>query len=290
MVRTSPDAAPTPAPVQSTDVELRVTGPVVRATVRQTFTNPGTEWAEGTYVFPLPETASVDHLTLHVDDRVIEGQIQEKVAAKVAYEQARAQGQQASLVEQERPNIFTTSVANIAPGAAIAVEIQYQQTVRYDAGRFSLRFPMVVGPRFIPPAEAGDDCGGDEDDTAEDAARITPPVQHPAQGPLNPVTLRITLDPGLPVTGIESPYHPIHVAPLGGTAHEITLTEGAVPADRDFELTWRPLDGDAPAAVLLTEPQGPDLYGLLMVMPPAPAAPAQARVPREVVFVLDNSG
>ncbi|HTO13718.1 MAG TPA: marine proteobacterial sortase target protein [Candidatus Binatia bacterium] len=288
MFRTAPDAAPTPAPVQSTDVEMRVTGPVVRATVRQTFTNPATEWAEGVYVFPLPETAAVDHLAMHVGDRIIEGRIQEKTAAKAVYEQARAQGQRAGLVEQERPNIFTTSVANIPPGAAIAVEIQYQQTVAYDAGRFHVRFPMVVGPRFIPPP--AEDCGGNDEEGDGDAARITPPVQHPKDGPLNPVTLRITLDPGLPVTGIESPYHPIHVTPIGGEAYAIALADDVVPADRDFELTWRPVEGAAPAAVLLTEPQGPDLYALLMVVPPAPATGSQARVPREVIFVLDNSG
>ena len=292
MFRTAPDTAPTPAPVQSTDVEIRVTGPVVRATVRQTFANPATEWAEGIYVFPLPETAAVDHLTMHVGDRVIEGQIQEKQAAKTVYEQAKAQGQRASLVEQERPNIFTTSVANIPPGAAIAVEIQYQETVRYDAGRFAVRFPMVVGPRYIPMQPADDEVDGCglEDDAGDDPARITPPVQHPAHGPLNPVTLRITLDPGLPVTGIASPYHPIDVRPLGGDAWEITLADGPVPADRDFELVWSPVAGTAPHAVLLTESQGPDVYALLMVVPPAPAARAQARVPREVIFVLDNSG
>src|SRR6185295_7850862 len=238
------------------------------------------------------ETAAVDHLTMHVGDRVIEGQIQEKQAAKAVYEQARAQGQRASLVEQERPNIFTTSVANIPPGAAIVVEIQYQQTVRYDAGRFAVRFPMVVGPRYIPMPPADDEVDGCglEDDAGDDPARITPPVQHPAHGPLNPVTLRITLDPGLPVTGIASPYHPIDVRPLDRDAWEITLADGPVPADRDFELMWSPVGGAAPSAVLLTEPQGPDLYALLMVVPPVPAARAQARVPREVIFVLDNSG
>jgi len=300
MFRIAPDATPTPAPVQSTDVEIHVTGPVVRATVKQTFTNPATEWAEGVYVFPLPETAAVDHLVMHIGDRAIEGQIKERQEAKTAYEQAKSQGQRASLVEQERPNIFTTSVANIPPGAAIAVEIQYQQAARYDGGRFSLRFPMVVGPRFIPGPDAEHECGGhDEPDDAgssasvgpvDDAVRITPPVQHPAAAPLNPVTLRITLDPGVPVTAIDSPYHPIHVTSVARDVYEITLTEGAVPADRDFELVWRPVEGGAPAAVLLTEPHGADLYALLMVVPPAPSARGQLRVPREVVFVLDNSG
>src|SRR6266566_3742243 len=147
--------------------------------------------AEGIYVFPLPEDAAVDHLRMQVGDRVIEGIIQERSTAKAQYEQAKQEGQRASLVEQERPNVFTTSVANIAPGAAIAVEIEYQQTVRYDAGQFRLRFPMVVGPRYIPgvPAPGPSSGTGWSSDTVEvpDASRITPPVAHPARGALNPV-------------------------------------------------------------------------------------------------------
>src|SRR6266516_3519240 len=148
------DGAAVPAPLLETDVDLRVTGPVARAIVRQQFVNPTSDWVEGVYVFPLPEDAAVDHLRLQVGDRVIEGIIQERSTAKAQYEQAKQEGKRASLVEQERPNVFTTSVANIAPGAAIAVEIEYQQTVRYDAGQFRLRFPMVVGPRYIPGVPA----------------------------------------------------------------------------------------------------------------------------------------
>ena len=142
---------------------------------------------EGIYVFPLPEDAAVDRLRMTVGDRLIEGVIQERAAAKAQYEQAKHEGRRASLVEQERPNVFTTSVANIAPGAAIAIEIEYQQTVRYDAGQFRLRFPMVVGPRYIqeprprerPPARAGLPIPIE----VPDASRITPPVAHPSRGP-----------------------------------------------------------------------------------------------------------
>ena len=125
----------------ATDVEIRVTGMIARARVHQEFTNPSREWAEGVYVFPLPDDAAVDHLTMRVGDRIIEGMIREREAAKATYVQARQQGQRTSLVEQERPNVFTTSLANIPPGAAITIEIEYQQTVHYDAGEFRLRFP-----------------------------------------------------------------------------------------------------------------------------------------------------
>src|SRR5258706_14284084 len=162
-------AGPVTAPLLATDVEIRVTGHVARAKVRQNFRNPHTEWYEGVYSFPLPENAAVDHLRMRVGERVVEGEIRERQAAKASYEQAKSEGRRATLIEQERPNIFTSSVANIGPGATIEVEIEYQQTLRYDQGRYSLRFPMVVGPRYLP---AGLD--------AQDAARISPPVLHPA--------------------------------------------------------------------------------------------------------------
>ncbi|MBI4628306.1 MAG: class GN sortase [Candidatus Rokubacteria bacterium] len=291
--RTAQQETPMPAPVLRTDVEMRVTGMVLRATVRQEFANPSGEWAEGVYVFPLPEEAAVDHLRMRVGARIIEGVVQERAAAKAAYEQAKQEGKRASLVEQERPNIFTTSVANIPPGAAIEVEIEYQQAVRYDAGRFRLRFPMVVGPRYIPGAPAATMSGSSwapDTDAVPDASRITPPVQHPSRGWINPVSLRIELDPGVGLAGLESPYHEIHTLPLSAGRYEITLEQVSVPADRDFELVWQPVAGAAPEAALLTSPQGDEVFALLMVLPPGPTALERLPVPREVIFVLDNSG
>ncbi len=292
--RTAADGPLVPAPVLKTDVEMRVTGMVVRATVRQEFTNPAAAWAEGIYVFPLPEDAAVDHLHMRVDDRMIEGVVQERAAAKTTYEQAKQEGKRASLVEQERPNVFTTSVANIPPSASIEIEIEYQQTARYDAGEFRLRFPMVVGPRYIPgvslaTAPAGSGCEPDTDEVP-DASRITPPVRHPALGPINPVSLTIELDPGVPLAQIEAPYHTIQVTPLEDGTYRIELGEGSVPADRDFELVWEPAADAAPAAALLTEQDGDDVFALLMVMPPVSEAVQTLRVPREVIFVIDVSG
>ncbi len=144
-----------PAPTLETDVRMDITGMLARVRVRQRFTNPGQSWAEGIYVFPLPENSAVDHMRMHIGERVIEGQIKERAEAKRTYERAKKAGKKASLVEQERPNIFTTSLANIAPAESITVEIEYQQTVRYVDGAFHLRFPTVVGPRFIPGMPLG---------------------------------------------------------------------------------------------------------------------------------------
>jgi Ca-activated chloride channel family protein len=107
-----------PAPLLATEVEMRVTGVVLRGMVRQQFANPSGDWAEGVYVFPLPEDAAVDHLRMQVGDRIVEGVIQERAAARAAYAQARQEGKRGGLVEQERPNVFTTSVANAVIGSA----------------------------------------------------------------------------------------------------------------------------------------------------------------------------
>lgn len=288
-----------PAPTLKTDVRISVTGLIARATVSQEFLNPSLEkdaWAEGIYVFPLPETAAVDHLRMKVGERIIEGQIKEKAEAKKVYEQAKQEGKRASLVEQERPNIFTTSVANIGPGERITVEIEYQETIRYDQGAFSLRFPMVVGPRYIPgtPGVMEDQPPGNgwspDTDRMPDASRITPPVQHPAYGPINPVSLNIDLAPGFSLGKIESPYHQIlTIAEPDGRQH-ITLREDTVPADRDFVLTWKPTAGQAPTLSVFRERQGNEQYAFLMAMPPMGSDHQPTAVARETIFVIDTSG
>jgi Ca-activated chloride channel family protein len=269
------------APLLSTDVEIRVAGPVARARVVQTFRNTQEAWYEGVYVFPLPENGAVDRLRLRVGERLVEGEIKERAAARVAYSEARATGRRAALLDQERANIFTTQVANIGPHETIVVELEYQQVLRYDAGRFSLRFPMVVGPRYVPRAGPM---------LVADAHRITPPVMRPGteNGRTNPVSIRVTLDAGVQLAAVESRYHRVSVHEPAPERREVTLADGEVPADRDFELTWAPRLHQLPQAAWFTEEKDGRHYGLLMVLPPA-AAPS-ARLAREVVFVLDTSG
>ncbi|HEY7532898.1 MAG TPA: marine proteobacterial sortase target protein, partial [Nitrospiraceae bacterium] len=253
------------------------------------------DWAEGIYVFPLPDTAAVDHLRMKVGERIIEGQIKERTDAKKIYEQAKREGKRAGLVEQERPNIFTTSVANIGPRDKITVEIEYQETVRHDQGRFSVRFPMVIGPRYIPgtPVIFEDQPPGlglaRNTDRVSDAARITPPVQHPHHGPINPLSLTVDLQAGFPLDKVESAYHPIlTIAELDGSRH-ITLREDTVSANRDFQLTWQPASGNSLVATVHTQEEGGNSYAFLMVTPPTTTQPL-AQLPRETIFVIDTSG
>jgi Ca-activated chloride channel family protein len=129
------------------DVDLTVSGPTVRARITQIFRNPTQNWVEATYVYPLPAGGAVDTLKMVVGDRVVVGEIKERQQARIIYERARQNGQKAALTEQERPNIFTNSVANIGPGETVLVQIEYQEPVQQSGNEFSLRVPLVVGPR-----------------------------------------------------------------------------------------------------------------------------------------------
>ena len=137
-----------------------MTGNIQRAVVRQVYGNPFDEPIEAVYVFPLPDDGAVDRMNMYIGDRLILGRIYERDAARAIYEEAISSGQTASLLEQERPNIFTQSVGNILPGDSITIEISYVATVGYDDGRYELSFPMVVGPRFIPGTPQGSPAPG----------------------------------------------------------------------------------------------------------------------------------
>jgi Ca-activated chloride channel homolog len=280
-------------PRQSTEVTIRVSGIVARATVRQTFRNPHDQWFEGIYVFPLPENAAVDHLKMRIGERVVQGVVKERAAAKAAYEQAKAGGQRAALLEQERPNMFTSSVANIGPSEEITVELEYQQTLRYDNGQFSMRFPTVITPRYIPGTKKIVGAAGSgwaaSTNAVPDAARITPPV--PLTGaldePLNPLKLTVELDAGVPLASVDSPYHAINVREIDAQRREIRL-QGDEWATRDFELVWKPVANQQPQAAFFIEKKADKTYGLLMVMPPVAAAVTP--LPREVIYIIDTSG
>ena len=283
-----------PATTVDTEVSIEVNGLISRTRVRQTFLNPTEMWVEGVYVFPLPETAAVDRLRLLIGDRVVEGRIEERETAEALYEAAAEAGQQASLVSQERPNIFTNAVANIPPNAGVTVEIEFQQALDYADGTVSLRFPTVVLPRFTPgePTGGAPTGTGWAPDTNEvpDASRVTPPVADPSVGLINPVGLTVTLNPGFAIDAVDSAFHAVTVDRIADDQAVVRLADGPVPSDRDFALTWTAVPTETPQASVFTQRDGAHDYHLVMVMPPQDLPADYVQGPREVVFIIDKSG
>jgi Ca-activated chloride channel family protein len=276
------------------DVTIQVTGPIARARVVQRFRNDSDDFVTGVYVFPLPSNAAVDKLRMHVGGRVFEGEIEERRRAKRQYLAALEGGKRASLVEQERPNLFTTSVANIGPGEDIEVEIEYQELLRYSDGRFELHFPMTLTPRYVAGRErvsfipaSGAPGWGLPTDSVADAHRITPPSVEPGDQRGCLVDLVVDVDAGLPLARFESPSHSLKSATSQGQRARIALH--AIPADRDFILRWWPEVGNEPRAAIFHQQHDGAHYVMATVFPPSQQA-APDRLSRELVFVIDTSG
>jgi len=176
--------AGTGCPLEHTSVKAEISGFVTRVEVKQIFHNPRQEKIEAVYTFPLSADAAVDEMLMKVGDRIVRGEIRSREEARQIYEKARDRGQVASLLDQERPNIFTQAVANIMPGEKVEITISYVEILKYQDGSFTFIFPMVVGPRFIPGRPDGYQGTGWAPDTASvpDASRITPPWLKKAKG------------------------------------------------------------------------------------------------------------
>lgn len=280
-----------PAVRVDTQVEVQVSGMIARVSVRQQFRNDTAEWMDAVYVFPLSEKAAVDRLEMHVAERVIVGEIREREVARKVFEHARQAGQQASLVEQERPNLFTSSIANVPPGETVGVEIGYLESLDYNQEQWSLRIPLTITPRYSPPRASGtvtDDADAQRPvSAASDVERISPPID-PGSADSQHASIQVALDAGFRLANLRSLHHAVQVTDRQ-RLYAVQLVEDIVPADRDFQLVWSAEMGSAAGAAVFTEQIGADTYALLMLVPPHEQA-SRPSAPREVIFIIDTSG
>jgi Ca-activated chloride channel family protein len=283
MLRGKGIATAMPAVRLGTDYAVKVTGHTARVTVTQAFRNTSKHWMEATYLYPLPDDGAVDSLKMVVGQRIFVGKIKRREEALKLYEQAKAEGRKAGLVEQQRANLFRNNVANVGPGETVVVAIEFQAPIRQVDGRFSLRLPLVAGLRYVPPHTLTSAAA------RRDAAAVTAPVAHPSlERDLNPVSIAVELAPGFEPAGVSSPYHRIVVQPKGAGARLVRLADNQIPANRDFELRWHAAGAAPVLGAFRQQHQGLD-YVMAALTPPVQSGKG-AIPPREMVFVIDNSG
>ncbi len=262
-------------PLKHTAVQADISGFLGRVTVTQEFENTGPDKIEAVYVFPLPNKAAVDDMTMLVGDRTIKGKIKRREEAKEIFERARQQGHTASLLDQERPNIFTQSVTNIGPGMKVKITISYVETLAYEAGSYEFVFPMVVGPRYIPA-------------NLPDAARVTPPVAKPNTRAGHDISLKVNVDAGVPIDAVSSDSHAVDMERPNRHTARVWLRNQAELPNRDFILRYKVAGGKVEDAVLSHRGDRGGFFTLIL-QPPARVA-ANEITPKEIVFVVDTSG
>ena len=260
-----------------TDVDYHVSGLVAEVQVRQQFRNTGKDWLEGDYLLPLPTGAAVYSMSLEIGERRIVAQIQRKEAAQKVFAQARADGQQAALVEADSSNLFRTAVTNVAPGEVVTIVLHYWQRIDYHAGEFSLRFPLTFTPRYHMR----------EDAQPGDNGISTPQVfsDDNAQAPLR-THIAVQLDAGVPLAAVDSPSHAI-VSTRHGKRWDIRLRDASVLPDHDFVLRWQPEPQAQPNVASFSQDIDGTHYAMLMLLPPQQQA---QRLPRELILIIDTSG
>src|SRR5947209_8065500 len=275
-------------PHKHTDVKAEISGYLSRVRVTQEFENPFKDKIEAVYTFPLPQAAAVDDMTMQVGDRTVKGKILRREEAQNVYEAAKSNRQVASLLDQERPNIFTQSVANIMPGEKVTVTISYVETLKYEDGSYQFVFPMVVAPRYIPGTPTS--AGGTSPNTTQvpDASRVTPIVTPKGTRAGHDISVDVTLDAGMPLESIESKSHEIDIErPNVGSTHVRLKNKDEIP-NKDFVLKYD-VAGKRVEDALLTHRMDKGGFFTFILQPPERVT-VEDVTPKEIVFVLDTSG
>ena len=275
-------------PLKHTDVRASVSGYIGAVEVTQQFLNPYSSKIEAVYVFPLPHNAAVNEFIMTIGERRIRGIIRERQEAEQIYQEAKRQGYVASLLTEERPNIFTQSVANIEPGKEIDVNIKYFHTLDYADGWYEFVFPMVVGPRFNPPGMTNGIGAVARGQSGVSGQSTEVQYLRPGERSGHDISLKVEVDAGVAIEEFECKTHQV----TSEAASPERLTVALNPADslpnKDFVLRYR-VAGERIKSSLLTHRDERGGFFTLMLYPPEELG-ALKRQPLELVFVLDCSG
>lgn len=278
------DSALDQLPLKSTSAKVAIAGVIADVKVTQVYKNTGTKAIEAIYVFPGSTRSAVYGLTMTIGERVLTAQIKERGQARADYEQAKAQGRSASLLEQHRPNVFQMNVANILPGDEIRVELAYTELLVPTEGTYAFVYPTVVGPRYGGRA-------GTESATGEQW--VANPYTHAGEKPATTFDLELKLAAGLPIQRMSCDTHKTSIAFDGKADATLKLDPSeAHGGNRDVIVKYQLAGGAVQSGLLLD--QGPhegrdENTFLLMAQPPKRVTPKDLP-PREFVFIMDISG
>ena len=271
-------------PLKHTEVLARIAGNLSRVEVIQSFENPFTQPLEAVYIFPLPDEAAVDDMEIKIGNRIIKGNIKKREVAQQIYEKAKQEGRTAGLLEQQRDNIFTQSLANIKPGEQIDVTIRYTESLKFESGNYEFVFPTVVGPRYIPGTPI--DNSGDTDQVP-DASQITPPVVPEGMRSRHDINVTVEIDAGLPISQVRSPSHQLKIEHLGQIVRIQLAGEDTIP-NKDLILRYQVCSQETQSTILTQADDRGGHFAIYLI--PALEYSTDEIVPKDVVFLVDTSG
>ena len=274
------DPDPDSFPLKETKVSSQINGVIADTYVTQTYTNEGKTPINAKYIFPASTKASVHGMTMQIGNRLITARIKEKEEAREEFEEAKSQGKSASLLEQQRPNVFSMDVANVMPNDTVVIELHYTEMVVSTEGSYQFVFPTVTGPRYT---------SSPEDPGKDDNQWVSTPYLKEGKTPSGRYDIAVSLSTGVPVTDITCRSHSIKIDKSSASAARITLEDPKdFAGDRDFILDYKLTGQDVNCGLLLDQGEEENFF-MLMIQPPKRYDPEDIP-PREYIFLMDVSG
>jgi Ca-activated chloride channel homolog len=267
-------------PLKSTSATVNIAGVIADVTITQEYKNEGKKPIEAIYVFPASTQAAVYSMVMTIGERVIVARIQEREKARQEYEKAKNNGQSASLLEQERPNVFTMNVANIMPGDQVRVELKYTEALVPVDRIYQFVYPTVVGPRY---------SGSNDEIASAGEGWNANPYTEEGIAPLYAFDIKVNLTAGMAIKDIKCPSHQTEINYSGPSRASVILsTAEKFGGNRDFIMNYRLTGQKIETGVLLFQGEKENFF-LAMVQPPDRVSPEMIP-PREYIFIMDVSG
>lgn len=267
-------------PLKKTDVTAVIEGVVADIHVVQTYTNAGTNPLNARYVFPASTQVTIHGMQMQIGNQVVTATIKEKEEAKQEFETAKSEGKSASMLSEERPNVFTMDVANIMPGDEVHIDLHYSELIASTEGTYQFVFPTVTGPRYVGSIK--DDSGNRDEWTAT-------PYLPEGSTPSDAYNINVTISEGVPITALSSSSHQINIDWNESTNAHVTLTNPSDYAgNRDFILDYKLTGNDIGTGLMMSQSEKENFF-MLMIQPPERYEITDIP-PREYIFVLDVSG
>lgn len=267
-------------PLKNTDVTVTINGVIADVVVTQQYENNGTRDINARYIFPASTRAAVHGMQMKIGNKIIRAQIKEREVAQRVFDQAKNKGQSASLLKQQRPNVFSMSVANIMPGDRVDIELRYTELLIPEDGIYEFVYPTVVGPRYSSdPAEG----------VPETDSWVHNPYLKEGSDPHTKFSISVHLATGLPLQEAICISHEADIIWKDTSVADFHLSDSkSFAGDRDFILHYRLAGEEIESGLMLYEGEDEKFF-LLMVQPPERVRPEDIP-PREYIFVVDVSG
>jgi Ca-activated chloride channel family protein len=264
-------------PLKFTSAEVNISGIIAEVKVKQMYCNEGSSVLEAIYVFPASTKAAVNYMQMSIGNRILIAKIAKKEEARKEYEQAKEEGKTATLLEQDRPNVFQMNVANILPGDTILVEMHYTELIVPNEGIYEFVYPTVVGPRYVSPSQEGEEW-------------FETPYQHEGEEPFYKFDIGVRINAGMTIKEVKCPSHPsldINFVSNNMVLCDLPDSESS-GGNKDFILQYRLSGNEIESGMLLYEGEDENFF-LAMVQPPKEPRADQIP-PREYVLIMDVSG